>query len=128
MKAIIAGGRDYSVGPKQRRWLDGVNAVLKITEVVSGGAAGADRGGEVWASLRGIPIKKFPADWKKHGKAAGPKRNGQMAAYCRARVPDEPGTWDYCILFPGGAGTANMKKQANENLIHIIEYQDKETT
>lgn len=28
--------------------------------------------------VRGVPIKVFPADWQKHGKAAGPMRNREM--------------------------------------------------
>jgi hypothetical protein len=52
-----------------------------ITEVVSGGANGADAAGEVFASEYNLPIKRFEADWEKYGKSAGPKRNKQMAEY-----------------------------------------------
>lgn len=52
-----------------------------LTEVVSGTARGIDRLGELWAERRGIPVKRFPADWNKHGKAAGFIRNREMAIY-----------------------------------------------
>jgi hypothetical protein len=75
---------------------------ILVTEVVSGCARGGDRVGEMWAERHGIPIKRFPADWNTYGRAAGPRRNNEMADY----------------VFPGGAliaiydgkspGTRNM--------------------
>jgi len=44
-----------------------------------GDDAGADRLGEQWASKHGIPVKQFPAQWRKHGHSAGYKRNETMA-------------------------------------------------
>ena len=71
MKVIIAGGRDYVPKQIDIERLDKID----ITEVVSGGAPGADYFGEVYAGIRGlIPVKKFPADWKNYGRAAGPVR------------------------------------------------------
>ena len=82
MKTIIAGCRDYNDNLALRKRLDYyVEHNSPITEVVSGGAAGVDTIGEWYALLNGIPIKKFPADWNKHGKKAGPIRNRQMAEY-----------------------------------------------
>lgn len=53
-----------------------------FVEVVSGKEPkGADRLGEAWAYLNRIPVKPFPADWPKHGKAAGFIRNSEMARY-----------------------------------------------
>lgn len=98
MKLIIAGGRNYHLTAEDFNWLD---SIPDITEVVSGGCKGADAGGEAWATLRKIPIKRFNADWVKHGKAAGPLRNRQMAQYA-----------DAVILFPGGRGTESMYREA----------------
>jgi hypothetical protein len=56
-----------------------------------------------------VPVKQFPADWNKYGKAAGPIRNAQMAKYA-----------DAVILFPGGRGTANMRKLAKEHGLEIL--------
>lgn len=97
MKVIVAGSRtitDYGY----------VAAVIKqsgynITEVVSGTAHGVDRLGEQWAVQNGIPIKYMPADWNLHGKAAGPIRNKEMAAYADAAI----------IIWDGeSSGTKNM--------------------
>lgn len=54
----------------------------QILQVVSGGEkTGVDRSGEVFAAVKKHPVRIFPADWDKNGKAAGPKRNEQMAKY-----------------------------------------------
>lgn len=45
------------------------------SEVVSGGARGADTLGEKWARSKNIPVTIYKPDWIKHGKAAGPIRN-----------------------------------------------------
>src|SRR5690606_3144256 len=94
MKLIIAGGRDYRFTPND---IEQLNSLKNITEVVSGGAKGADAEGEQWATEQGIPIKIFKADWKQYGRGAGPRRNQAMADYA-----------DAVVLFPGGKGTENM--------------------
>lgn len=104
MKTIIAGGRDYKVTAEDFKWLD----TLGITEVVSGGAKGADFGGECYSRSRGLPLRIFPEDWNANGKAAGPIRNAQMADYAEA-----------VALFPGGKGTANMETTARRKGLKI---------
>ena len=34
---------------------------------------------EEYAAERGLKVKLYPAEWARYGKAAGPKRNNQMA-------------------------------------------------
>ena len=53
----------------------------RISEIVSGGAPGVDTLAEQFASDHGLAMKVFPADWDKHGKAAGPIRNKQVVDY-----------------------------------------------
>lgn len=107
MMVIIAGGRgvtDYALV------CSAVEASgFEITEVVSGNAAGVDLLGERWAAENGVAVRLFPADWHKHGRAAGPIRNRQMAAYA-----------DALIAIPtGGPGTANMIKEAKAKRLHV---------
>ena len=82
MKVIIAGSRTITDHMFAE---DAMGAFIKehgkITEIVSGGARGADQLGEELAHFYMIPLKRFPADWDAHGKAAGPIRNRQMAEY-----------------------------------------------
>jgi hypothetical protein len=46
-----------------------------ITEVLSGTCRGVDQMGERWGRATGVPITRFPADWRRLGRAAGPARN-----------------------------------------------------
>lgn len=107
MKLIIAGGRQYSLGYRDFDKLDDIEGV---TEVVSGGAAGADRSGEGWARNRGIPIRIFPANWSL-GKRAGMLRNREMAEYA-----------DAVALFPGGNGTESMAQEAAIRGLRIYDF------
>lgn len=63
---------------------------IEVSEVVHGGAKGIDAAADDWAVVHWVPAKVFPADWKKHGKAAGPIRNAEMADYGDALVA----VWD----------------------------------
>ena len=84
MKVIVAGSRSIeSLGVVKKAIED---SGFEITEIVSGRAKGVDRLGEHYALVRSIPTKLFPADWDKHGKAAGPMRNREMANYADAAV------------------------------------------
>lgn len=91
MKVIIAGSRTVRDRKAVFDILDEVHAVSPITEVVSGKQVsydevtgekyGADYLGECWAKSMGIPIKEFPANWRKYGRRAGFKRNVLMGDY-----------------------------------------------
>jgi len=78
VRVIIAGSRDISPSIEQ---IDKVVAELGwiITTVLCGAARGADTAGRVWAEYKSIPVAMYPADWSRHGKSAGYKRNENMA-------------------------------------------------
>jgi len=136
MKLIIAGGRhkDYLTLKELNEFCFNLFNYLRInnlqlTEIVSGAcgipvsgeiydscclhdfADGVDGIGERLAVILGVNINRFPADWHRHGKSAGPIRNKQMAEYA-----------DALAVFPGGKGTANMVKQAKEHNLIIFDY------
>ena len=99
MRVIIAGSRNISDRSGLLKAIK--QSGFDITEVVSGKARGVDTIGETWAVANDIPIKQFPADWSKHGNAAGPIRNSMMAEYADAAI----------IIWDGkSAGTLNMIK------------------
>lgn len=102
MKTIIAGSRNFD----DYDTLKNVCNKYQITEVVCGGAQGADALGERYARENNIPIVYFRADWDKYGKSAGPIRNDQMAQYA-----------DFLIAFWDGQskGTHNMIKTAQKH-------------
>jgi YspA, cpYpsA-related SLOG family len=60
MKLIIAGGRDYHLNPNDFDKLDVLRG--QVTEVVCGGATGADYSGRTWATANEIPVMPFPPD------------------------------------------------------------------
>lgn len=110
MRVIICGGRDFRDAELFVANLHAFHDALgPITEVVSGGATGADLMGEEFARQHGIPVQRFPTDWAKHGRAAGPRRNAEMAAYVAGQA--EQGAF---IVFPGGRGTADMERRATD--------------
>lgn len=79
MRLIIAGSRGlgcYEVEEAIETFLDSDPDV-----VISGGARGVDLAGEQWAQERGIPIERHLAKWDLHGKAAGYRRNWDMAEF-----------------------------------------------
>lgn len=116
MKLIIAGGRDFKFGDNEIATLDNIWFYEKVTEVVSGGAPGADACGEKWADNNAIPVTRFDADWGKHGRAAGPIRNAEMAKYA-----------DAVALFPGGRGTDSMYNEAVKAGIQIFDFREPTT-
>lgn len=103
-KTIIAGSRHITDYALVTLAVDMVS--FKVSEVVSGGARGVDALGERFARENGLPLKKFPADWKKHGRRyAGFIRNKDMADYADALIA----IWD-----GKSKGTLDMIKQAKK--------------
>ena len=82
IRVVIAGCRDYENYKAAKRFIDiCLSNVRKENNIVivSGGARGADAIGERYAKENGFAVEKYPADWEKYGKSAGPIRNKQMA-------------------------------------------------
>lgn len=113
MKVIIAGTRDFT---DYKTLVDTVERTCwPITEIVSGGARGADVLGQSYATEKKLDLRVFLPDWNKHGKAAGPIRNREMAQYA-----------DGLIAFWDGVsrGTGNMITEATNAGIktHVVHY------
>ena len=83
MKVIIAGSRELWLSEDEMAQAV-ADSGYQITEVVSGNARGIDRCGETWGYENDIPVKLFPANWDRYGKAAGVMRNQEMADYANA--------------------------------------------
>ena len=120
-KLIVAGTRSFNdyellsnrlaaLFMKRRCWTIDWNE-----EIVSGGAPGADTLAVRYATEADMPFKVFPADWKKYGRSAGPRRNRQMAEYADAAI----------VFWDGKSrGTQNMIQQMRElgNPVEVIIY------
>ncbi len=109
---IICGGRDFA---DEIMFEDAMGDLMRHfgypSRIVHGAAAGADSMADDLGERLSILVTRCPADWKEHGRAAGPIRNKEMLAHKPAKV----------IAFPGGRGTENMMKQARSAGIDVVE-------
>jgi predicted Rossmann-fold nucleotide-binding protein len=84
--------------------------------VLHGGARGADAAIARAAHQLGWSSLVMPAEWRRHGRAAGPIRNRELLeqAIARAAAHTSPGSSASVLVvaFPGGAGTASLVQQA----------------
>lgn len=119
MRVLVCGGRDYDDWNTLKEELQfrfaGAHRTLVI---IHGSARGADSLASRWVTYANntlhwdVKEEKYPADWKTHGKAAGPIRNQQML---------KEGKPDLVIAFPGGRGTKDMVAKAKKAGINVIE-------
>ena len=108
LRVVIAGCRDYNNYAEAKAFLDLCLCNLRKENdlvILSGAAAGADLLGERYAAENGYAVERYPADWNRYGKSAGPRRNKQMAQAS-----------DYVICFWDGAsrGTKSMIDYAQQ--------------
>ena len=133
MKLIIAGSRNFDHRLRENYLLvseavleagycsaysqgwDEVDEAHRVTEVISGGAAGVDQSGIDWAVNGFCPWTVFQPNWNKHGRRAGILRNEDMGRYADALVA----VWDgksrgtqYMIEFMRGLGKPVYVKEA----------------
>jgi len=108
MRLLVTGGRDFHGYQALKATLDKIHKETPVTLLIHGGARGADSLAGAWAAFNHVPALVFPANWTKHGKAAGPLRNQQML---------DQGHPDAYIAFPGGRGTADMVQRCQRHHI-----------
>lgn len=120
-RLIVCGGKDFEDYSMLSEKLDDLLKRYEYVELVSGHAKGADTLAEIYANNNVIPIKVFPANWERYGKAAGPKRNREMLEYAMEAHPVVLAFWN-----GKSRGTGNMLKQAKTAGVecHIYRYGD----
>lgn len=81
--------------------------------VIHGAAPGADTYADRWAFHMGCEQVRFPADWAKYGRKAGPIRNQQML---------DEGKPDIVLAFPDkdSKGTWDMVKRARQAGLEVL--------
>lgn len=121
MRVLACGGRTV----RDIRWvfreMDKIHDAAPITLLIEGGQVsydketgeryGADYLCSRWADSRQVPKVTERADWKAHGKNAGPRRNRLML---EKWIPER------VVAFPGGKGTVNMIAQARAAGVEVI--------
>lgn len=112
-RVLVCGGRDFSDRDYAFSVLDGYYDLYgrAICALIHGDAPGADQIGDAWARRHDIPVLRYPALWKIHGRAAGPIRNQQML---------DEGYPDVVFAFPGGRGTADMVRRARAQNVEVV--------
>jgi hypothetical protein len=118
MRVLVTGGRDFS-SYDQRMWLYAGLSMLHgmdpVTELIEGGARGADNAAKNWALWRKahgdkVKLTTVNAEWERFGPGAGPIRNREMAKL----LPD------VVLACPGGDGTEDMVGVAKEAGIRVV--------
>ncbi len=109
---VVTGGRDFSDKGYIETKLNEVKGTVEIAELIHGDARGVDRICGDWANANHIPVRVMPADWSQ-GKSAGFRRNEEMARLA-----------EVCVAFPGGNGTAHMKKTCQDLGLEMFDFQN----
>lgn len=105
MRILVCGGRDYRDTACVTDSLERLRRAGLISLLIHGDASGADRLASQWAREAGMDQVSYPANWKAHGRAAGPMRNRRMLHHGRPQA---------LVAFPGGRGTADMISLARQ--------------
>ena len=133
-RVLVCGGRNYGTKvineklvidteqvERLNRTLDKALQAANLAErhfvLIHGGAKGADALSGVWASMRkdGVEERVYPADWKTHGRSAGPIRNQKMLTESQPHV---------IIAFEGGNGTAHMVSIGRKAGVPVYEVKE----
>lgn len=127
MKVIIAGSRSIcKISTNQWDYLKLVDIIdqaitesgFEITAVISGGANGPDKAGELWAESNDIPVILMKPNWSL-GRGAGMIRNSDMVKNGDALIAIHDG------VSRGTQDTINkMRKKGCPTLVKVIKNED----
>jgi len=120
MRLLITGSRNLT---DSLRVVDAIHNVCRdyktLPQIVVGDCpTGADQFAREWAEYNFLEPEVYVADWDKHGKAAGPKRNQAMV---------DSGA-NLCLAFPEGdsRGTRDCIRRALVAGIPTIIYEERQ--
>ena len=121
---IAAGGGRDLAWPQQRiaAELLARSSGRLVHLLLHGGARGADAAIGRAAQQLGWSALVMPAQWERHGRAAGPIRNRELLqqAIAKAVAHTSPGSLASVLVvaFPGGPGTASLVREARRMASH----------
>ena len=123
-RVLVTGSREWADHDSVTWALDAELRMHGAMTVVHGDCpTGADAIAAAWAREAGsrgsrVTAEPHPADWGRHGKAAGPIRNQQMV---------DLGA-DVCLAFPLGRspGTRHCMRAAKKAGIPVIDYAERD--
>lgn len=108
-RIVVTGGRGFSDAKTVAAAFDALG-VSSDDVIVEGEAPGADALCRMEAERRGARVERFPAEWSRYGRMAGPIRNRRMLE----------GGADLLLAFPGGRGTRGCIAIAKEMGMPVI--------
>lgn len=108
-RIVVTGGRDFSDAALVSEAFDALG-ISYGDVIIEGEAAGTDTLCRLEAERRGISVERFPAEWARYGRMAGPIRNRRMLE----------SDADMLLAFPGGRGTRNCVATAKDMGIPVI--------
>ena len=79
MKVIVSGSRNITDYDLMKQAF--AESGFFVDCIIHGDATGVDKLGSRYADDNSLPQVKFPADWNKYPKAAGPIRNSEMVKF-----------------------------------------------
>ncbi len=110
-KLAVIGSRSFKI----YSLLKGELNLLEFSEIVSGGAQGADSLASLYGKENNIPVVVFLPDWKLYGKSAGMIRNKQIVDYCDELIA----FWDGSSK--GTLSAINLAKKQNKK-VTIVKF------
>ena len=121
MIVAVTGGRDYRISREGYLMLDAIlwrwrkrDGEVKLLSGHCPTSFNIDKDAEAWAKKNNVEVILYEADWAKHGRGAGPRRNAEMAC----ELENNNGI---LLLFKGGRGTLNMRNECVKRLVPIID-------
>jgi hypothetical protein len=117
LNVAIVGSRTFKDYKKLKEIINSLN--INISKIISGGANGADKLGELLAKENNIDIHIFYPDWNKYGKKAGFIRNEQIVKNSDLIIA----FWDG--KSKGTLHSINLSKKYNKDLIIYNFIEDK---
>jgi hypothetical protein len=113
-RVLVCGGREFTDKDWLERVLDAMHTEEPIGAIIEGEARGADKLAADWARSRGVSVLRFPANWSRDGKRAGPVRNQAML---------DKGGPHIVVAFPGGIGTMDMVRRSRRCGYPVMEME-----
>ncbi len=111
LRVLVCGGLMYMDRARIFSTLDQLHREPGIEIVLHGGASGADLLCLAWADANAVPAIAFQTNWSRDGRLATEKRNQRMLAEGRPHL---------LVAFPGGKGTAELVRMAQEAQLQVI--------
>jgi hypothetical protein len=112
MRVLVCGGRAYGDAAKVFGMLDELHWRRPITQIIQGGAAGADAIARAWAETAGVKVRTYTGVRTESGKSSWSKGNQRML---------DEGKPQLVVAFPGVRRTADMVRRAKRAEVTVLE-------